>query len=110
MTRGTWVMRRTKTGKLVTVPKHKATPKQSSRVYGVISDNLPDQLEHHGYGDGRRTDSKSVFRRWTKEAGLTEKGNDRERPRSVKAPDLRSDVARALEMVKTGYRPQIQRE
>lgn len=105
MTRGTWVYRN---GRLV--PKHKAAPKYSGRVYGVISDSLPDQLEHHGYGDGRRTDSKSVFRRWTKEAGLVEKGNDREGPRPVKAPDIRSDVAQALEMVKAGYRPNIQRE
>lgn len=105
MTRGTWVYRN---GRLV--PKHKAAPKHSGRVYGVISDSLPDQLEHHGYGDGRRTDSKSVFRRWTKEAGLVEKGNDREGPRPVKAPDLRGDVAQAINMLRQGYRPNIQRE
>lgn len=101
MTRGTWVYRN---GKLV--PKHKAAPKHSGCVYGVISDSLPDQLEHHGYQDGRKTDSKSVFRRWTKEAGLVEKGNDRESARPVKAPDLRSDVAQAINMLKNGYRPQ----
>ena len=105
MTRGTWVYRN---GKLV--EKHKAAPKYSGRVYGVISDSLPDQLEHHGYDDGRRTDSKSVFRRWTKEAGLVEKGNDREPVRPARDPDLRQDVARAVEMVKNGYRPHIQRE
>lgn len=105
MIRGTWVYRN---GKLV--PKHKAEPRYAKRVSGVISDSLPDQLEHHGYGDGRRTDSKSVFRRWTKEAGLVEKGNDREAVRPVRDPDLRPDVARAIEMVKNGYRPNIQRE
>lgn len=105
MTRGTFVYRN---GRLV--PKHKAAPKHSGRVYGVISDSLPDQLEHHGYDDGRRTDSKSVFRRWTKEAGLVEKGNDREPVRPARDPDLRQDVARAVEMVKNGYRPHIQRE
>lgn len=105
MTRGTWVYRN---GKLV--EKHKAAPRHMKRVSGVISDSLPDQLEHHGYDDGRRTDSKSVFRRWTKEAGLTERGNDREPQRPVRDPDLRPDVARAFEMVKNGYRPNIQRE
>lgn len=105
MTRGTWVYRN---GRLV--ERHKATPRYAKRVSGVISDSLSDQLEHHGYSDGRRTDSKSVFRRWTKEAGLTERGNDREPQRPVRDPDLRHDVARAFEMVKNGYRPNIQRE
>lgn len=105
MTRGTWVYRN---GKLV--EKHKAQPRYAKRVFGVISDSLSEQLEHHGYADGRRTDSKSVFRRWTKEAGLTERGNDRERPRSVRDPDLRPDVAQAVNMLKNGYRPNIQRE
>ncbi len=104
MIRGTWVYR---DGKLV--PKHKAAPRHLRRVSNVISDSLPDQLEHHGYDDGRRTDSKSVFRRWTKEAGLTERGNDREPPRPARAADLRPDVARALEMVKNGYKPNLQR-
>lgn len=105
MTRGTYVYRN---GKIV--PKHSAGPRHSGRVNGVISDSLGEQLEHHGYSDGRRTDSKSVFRRWTKEAGLVEKGNDREPVRPARDPDLRRDVAQALEMVKQGYRPNIQRE
>ena len=105
MTRGTFVMRN---GKLV--PKHKAAPRHLKRVTGVISDDLGAHLEHHGYADGRRTDSKSKFRQWTKDAGLTERGNDREPTRPVRDPDLRRDVAQALEMVKNGYRPNIQRE
>lgn len=80
------------------------------RNRNVISDTLPDQLEHMGYSDGRRTDSKSRFRQWTREAGLVEKGNDREGPRPVKAPDLRGDVAQAINMLRNGYRPNIQRE
>lgn len=82
----------------------------SRGVGNVISDNLPDQLEHHGFADGRRTDSKSQFRRWTKEAGLIERGNDRESQKPVHDPDLRPDVALAVEMVKNGYRPNIPRE
>lgn len=105
MIRGTFVYRN---GRLV--PKHKAAPKHSGRVNGVISDSLGNQLEHMDYGDGRRTDSKSVYRRWTKEAGSVEKGNDRERPRPVRDPDLRADVAQAITMLKNGYRPNLQRE
>ena len=77
---------------------------------GVISDDLGQQLEHHGYSDGRRTDSKSTFRRWTKEAGLVEKGNDRERSTRRQGEDVKQvirDVAEATQRVKAGYRPQI---
>lgn len=98
----TYVLRN---GKLV--EKSRAPPKSGAFV---VSDYLGAQLEHHGYSDGRRTDSKSTFRRWTKEAGLVEKGNDREKPRPLREPDIRRDVAQALEMVKNGYRPNIQRE
>lgn len=80
------------------------------RNVGVISDDLGQQLEHHGYSDGRRTDSKSVFRRWTKEAGLVEKGNDRERSIRRQGDELKQvirDVAEATQMVKAGYKPQI---
>ena len=76
----------------------------------VQSDYLGDALEHHGYSDGRRTDSKSTFRRWTREAGLVEKGNDRERTQRRQGDDHRQiirDVALATQMVKGGYRPQI---
>lgn len=106
MTRGVFVMRN---GKLV--PKHLAGPRHSNaKMRQVISDDLGSDLEHHGFDDGRRTASKSTFRRWTKEAGLIEKGNDRERPRPLDghsyARDLQSDVARSIEMLKQGYRPQ----
>lgn len=80
------------------------------RNTGVISDDLGAQLEHHGYSDGRRTDSKSTFRRWTREAGLVEKGNDRDRRPRNQGADLKEvirDVAQATQMVKAGYRPTI---
>lgn len=109
MSRGTWVTRK---GKLVR-KERAGPPPQAGRILGVgagvISDDLGRQLEHHGYADGRRTDSKSQFRRWTREAGLVEKGNDRERPRLAKSQDVGPDVAKALQMCKEGYRPQITR-
>lgn len=76
----------------------------------VISDDLGSQLEHHGYDDGRRTDSKSVFRRWTKDAGLVEKGNDRSKTERRLGSDPREyarDVAIATNMVKQGYKPRL---
>jgi len=82
---------------------------QTNSVH-VISDDLGGHLEHHGYSDGRQTDSKSVFRRWTKEAGLVEKGNDRNhapRQQGAELKEVIRDVAYATEMVKNGYRPQI---
>jgi hypothetical protein len=107
--RGTYVMRG---GKLVRKDRA-GPPPQAGRILGVganvISDELGAQLEHHGYADGRRTDSKSTFRQWTKDAGLVEKGNDRERPKRAKTQDVAGDVARALQMCKEGYRPQITR-
>lgn len=96
--RASYVMRN---GRLVR--KERAGPRSAVHV---ISDDLGTQLEHHGYADGRKTDSKSTFRRWTKDAGLVEKGNDRER-RLQAAPDLRRDVAEAYSMCKQGYRPTI---
>lgn len=87
----------------------KRAERQAGKVH-VISDDLGQALEHHGYADGRRTDSKSQFRRWTKEAGLVEKGNDRERPNRAPAQDIASDVALALQMCKDGYRPRTRFE
>jgi hypothetical protein len=100
----TYVMRR---GRLVL--KRREQSAGNAKVH-VISDDLGAQLEHHGYADGRKTDSKSTFRRWTKDAGLVEKGNDRERPKRASAQDIASDVATALQMCKDGYRPRIRFE
>ncbi len=74
----------------------------------VISDDLGSDLLHHGYSDSRTTSSKSTFRRWTKEAGLVEKGNDRTKSvRTLGSPtqDVVRDVAIATQQVKAGYRP-----
>lgn len=98
MTRQTFVLR---AGKLV--PKSEARRSDGPQI---ISDDLKSDLEHMAYADGRRTASKSQFRRWTKEAGCVEKGNDRER--SGPTPqDIRTDVGRALQMCREGYRPRL---
>ncbi len=92
-------------GKLI--EKSKAPPKSGAFV---ISDYLDQPLEHHGYSDGRRTDSKATFRRWTREAGLVEKGNDRQRSDrrfGADRSEVVRDVAQAVNMLKNGYRPQI---
>lgn len=92
-------------GKLI--EKSKAAPKDAAFV---ISDDLGQSLEHHGYSDGRRTDSKSTFRRWTRDAGLVEKGNDRnqtQRRMGDSQTEITRDVAQAVNMLKNGYRPQI---
>lgn len=102
MIRETWVRRN---GRMVL--KQSAEPRGSGRVSNVISDDIGSDLEHMAYSDGRRTSSKSVFRRWTKEAGCVEKGNDRETPRPVAMHDIRADVAQAIEMVKHGHRPSL---
>ncbi len=95
-------------GRLVRKERAGPHPMEGTRLgagANVIGDELGAHLEHHGYSDGRRTDSKSVFRRWTKDAGLVEKGNDRERPKLAKMPDARADVARAVQMCKDGHKP-----
>lgn len=100
MKRETFVYRN---GKVVS--KNSAPPR-ASRVH-VISDSLGEMLEHHGYDDGRKTDSKSQFRSWTKQAGLVEKGNDRDRPTVSRPQSIGADVAQAIQMLKQGYRPQL---
>jgi hypothetical protein len=87
MSRATYVMRN---GRLVR--KDRAAP--LSGVH-VISDDLGQALEHHGYDDG---------------AGLVEKGNDRNfTPRRIgdNHSEVVRDVAQAVNMLKNGYRPQI---
>ncbi len=105
--RGTYVMRR---GRLVRRERAGPHPMEGRRLgvgANVIGDDLGAQLEHMDYADGRRTDSKSVYRRWTRDAGSIEKGNDRQRPSRAKPQDIVPDVARALQMCKSGYKPSL---
>lgn len=66
---GTWVYRN---GRLV--PKHKAAPRFSGSVRGVISDTM-DPLIHPC--TGKRMDSKSEFRKVTRAKGGIEVGNEK---------------------------------
>lgn len=85
------------------VEKSQAAPLDAPMI---ISDHLPAALEHHGYADGRRTDSKSTFRRWTREAGLTEIGTEKQRPpQRVEPTHAGGEVKQAIEMLRSGYKP-----
>lgn len=74
----------------------------------LTKDQLATEIEHPAYGDGRKTSSKSEFRRWTEQAGCVELGNDRNTPSPISRDrDVRRDVIRAYDMVKQGYRPTL---
>lgn len=72
----------------------------------VIRDGL-DDLRHPATGE--IVDSKARFRQITRNAGCEEVGTS-EMKRGAPPPiSARDDVGRALQMVKEGYRPAIQR-
>ena len=89
---GTWVYRN---GKLV--PKHKAAPRGSWRVLGVISDYLPDLIHPC---TGTRMDSKSEFRKVTRAKGGLEVGNeklvDRRQEVGMDSNTRKADISRAM--------------
>ncbi len=71
----------------------------------VISDYLPGSLKHHG--TGKRTDSKSDFRKMTKASGLTEYGNDAPKPRApqkLSREERRNDIGRAIYNLTNGIK------
>lgn len=99
MTRRTYVIRN---GELV----EKHTARRRSAAPYIQQDGMGQALEHHGFDDGRKTDSRSEFRRWTKEAGCEEMGNDR-RGADVSPDKVALDEIReAVKMVRDGYRPE----
>ena len=70
----------------------------------VISDDLGKGLMHHG--TGKVTDSKSHFRRMTRDSGCIEYGDQTpkaERPKINRA-DLKNDIGRAVYELKNGRR------
>lgn len=69
--------------------------------------DMIDEIDHPAYSDGRKTSSKSEFRKWTKEAGCVELGNDRMNSPKSQKRDLTKDVIKAYKMVQQGYRPKI---
>lgn len=96
----TYVMR---DGKLV--EKHLAAPKGSSFVRGVISDSIPD-LVHPA--TGKKMDSKSAFRKVTKDHGYIEMGNERQvdrRHEHLNRQNFSKDVTEAVRKLNDGYRP-----
>lgn len=70
---------------------------------GIITDHM-DALLHPA--DGQRYDSKSAFRRVTKEHGLVELGNDAPIARPEYKPEgVRDDIVQAVKMLEQGYCP-----
>jgi len=87
--RETYVLRN---GELV--PKRLAAPLKSAGSPAIIRDDLGQGLKH--MANGRVTDSKSQFRRWTRESGCVELGNDvptKVTPPKINLPDVRADLA-----------------
>lgn len=85
--------------------KHRAPPRN---VVHVISDAIPDMVHP---ANGKRYDSKSTFRRVTRDHGYVEVGTEKQVDR--RAPihtDFKSDVMDAVRKVNEGYRPSPERE
>lgn len=72
-------------------------------VFPAIVRDQMDALTH--MGNGKTYDSKSQFRRATKELGLVEIGNDNIQPRKSELPPVRESVAEAIQMLEQGYQP-----
>jgi hypothetical protein len=77
---------------------------QRTESFSYISDNM-DPLVHHA--DGKKYDSKSTFRRVTKDHGCVEIGDDTNwrRPRSPEKLDKRQrldDIKRAVYELRNG--------
>lgn len=97
--RETFVMR---DGKLV--PKHMAAPMERHGTIHIIPDGMGDTWHPV---TGKFSDSKSAFRRMTKEAGCEEVGNERPtpKPKSLKLDNRqrREDIQRAIYELRNGY-------
>ncbi|TCL70543.1 hypothetical protein [Rhizobium sp. BK251] len=70
----------------------------------LIRDGM-DPLLHHG--NGLYYDSKSSFRRATKEGGWVEVGNEKQTDTRWVDPVTADDVGQAINMVNQGYKPEI---
>lgn len=68
----------------------------------VISDQM-DALRHPA--TGQTTDSKSHFRRMTKDAGCVEIGTTKMPEQRREMPDARREVGEAYQKLNQGYRP-----
>lgn len=57
--------------------------------------------------NGKHYESKSEFRRVTREHGCVEMGNDQQTQARMGQSVTKSDVAKAYQMVSQGYRPNV---
>lgn len=97
--RETWVFRN---GELILKSQAQALEVKRNGPM-VISDAMDEMWSPV---DGKRYTSKSKYRAEIRARGLTEVGNERQRDtRTPFAGSARDDVARAVEMVKSGYKP-----
>ena len=70
----------------------------------IISDHMGALLHP---ANGKQYDSKSAFRRVTKEHGLVELGNDAPMSRPEYKPEgVRDDVINSIKMLEQGYQPE----
>ena len=78
-------------------------PRVSAAPY-IIRDGM-GALRHPATGE--MFDSKSQFRRATKDAGCEELGNDVPLHHEYQAPaDIKGDIAEAINMLEQGYEPE----
>lgn len=87
-------------GKTVLIPSDEYIPEYNHGPNLGINTDSMDNLWHPATGE--HTDSKSRFRRWTKEAGLEEIGNERIKPKdnyveSGMRDSIKSDLIRAYD-------------
>lgn len=98
MMRETYVLR---DGKLV--PKHLAAPRNAVSSGPQV---IGDTIEMWSPMDGKHYTSKSKYRAEVRARGLTEVGTERQTQHArPTAGDLRHEVARAVQMVREGYKP-----
>lgn len=70
----------------------------------IISDHMSATMHP---ADGRQYESKSEFRRITREHGLVEIGNDAPIGRPEFKPEgVREDIERSVQMLNQGYQPE----
>lgn len=82
---------------LVQPKKEKIAPKRSDLPAPMIQSDTMDPLMHHGAG--KILDSKSAFRKKTKELGLVEYGTEMPKipkPKRLSKEERKKDIAQAI--------------
>lgn len=102
--RGTWVFRNGRMVEKGGPDDVIEPPKRSDLPMPYIAGDGQGYMQH--MGTGRWTDSKSEMRRWNRETGLVEVGNDMMEPKAPERPKItKAEIAEALQKVKQGYKP-----